>query len=373
LLGGIPRHRKKAQAVNNHPATTRETTTQAAPTHTIVPLATADEMRERIRRKSKLKGRQPDEAALLEVRTLIGARPAEGHRRDLLIEHLHKLNDTFRCLHDRHLVALAREMNIPMAEVYEVATFYHHFEVVRGDEAAPGLTVRVCDGLACELAGAKDLLARLPELLGADSSDVRVIAAPCVGRCEQAPAVVVDRQAVPLATAAKVLQALKSDPDEATVSYFDAAQFAQKSVSPLPGAIERMPAFTDYATYRAHGGSPACAAWAAPASPPAASGASCAPSRPAPDGRQHRRRRARHLQGPRLPRARPAPLPRRHADRRLGVGIEAIYIYLRDEYHGCRACWSRSWRGCGRSASSGCRASSCAAAPAPTSAAKSPR
>lgn len=96
--------------MNNHPATTRETTTKAAAsTHTIVPLATADEMRERIRRKSKLKGRQPDEAALVEVRTLIGARPAEGHRRDLLIEHLHKLNDAFRCLHDRHLVALARK------------------------------------------------------------------------------------------------------------------------------------------------------------------------------------------------------------------------------------------------------------------------
>ncbi|MBW8715620.1 MAG: NAD(P)H-dependent oxidoreductase subunit E, partial [Variovorax paradoxus] len=242
--------------MNNHPATTRETTTTKAmaSTHTIVPLATADEMRERIRRKSKLKGRQPDEAALVEVRTLIGARPAEGHRRDLLIEHLHKLNDAFRCLHDRHLVALAREMNIPMAEVYEVATFYHHFEVVRGDEAAPGLTVRVCDGLACELAGARDLLARLPELLGVEGGDVRVIAAPCIGRCEQAPAVAVDRQAVPLATTAKVLQALKSDPEEATVAYFDAAAFAEKSISPLPGAIERMPAFTDYATYRAHGG-----------------------------------------------------------------------------------------------------------------------
>ena len=112
-----------------------------------VALASLDDMRQRIRQKSKLKGRQADDVSLSEVRALIGDKPALGHRRDLLIEHLHKLNDAYRCLHDRHLVALAKEMNIPMAEVYEVATFYHHFEVVRGDEKAPGLTIRVCDGL----------------------------------------------------------------------------------------------------------------------------------------------------------------------------------------------------------------------------------
>ena len=95
-----------------------------------VSIATADEMRERIRRKSRRKGRQADDASLLEVRALVGPGP---HRRDLLIEHLHKVNDAYRCLHDRHLVALAKEMNIPMAEVYEVATFYHHFEVIKGD------------------------------------------------------------------------------------------------------------------------------------------------------------------------------------------------------------------------------------------------
>ena len=102
-----------------------------------VAVATVDDMRERIRRKSKLKGRQADDQSLAEVVTLIGPRPAGGHRRDLLIEHLHQLNDAYRCLHDRHLVALAREMNLPMAEVYEVATFYHHFEVVRGDDRLP--------------------------------------------------------------------------------------------------------------------------------------------------------------------------------------------------------------------------------------------
>ena len=151
-----------------------------------VAVATVDQMREAIRRKGQLKGRQADEVSLQEVRALVGEAP---HRRDVLIEHLHKLNDAYRCLHDRHLVALAKEMKLPMAEVFEVATFYHHFEVVRGDEAAPGLTVRVCEGLSCELAGAKQLLEKLPAVLG--STDVRVIAAPCVGRCEQAPVAVV--------------------------------------------------------------------------------------------------------------------------------------------------------------------------------------
>ena len=94
----------------------------------VVALATLDDMRARIRHKSKLKGRQADDNAVEEVRALVGLAP---HRRDLLIEHLHKLNDAFRCLHDRHRVALAKEMKIPMAEVYEVATFYHHFEVVQ--------------------------------------------------------------------------------------------------------------------------------------------------------------------------------------------------------------------------------------------------
>ena len=171
-----------------------------------VVLATADDMRERIRRKSKLKGRQPEDAALADVRALIGPKPENGHRRDLLIEHLHVLNDHYRCLHDRHLVALAKEMNIPMAEVYEVATFYHHFEVVRSDAVAPGLTVRVCDGLSCEMAGAQDLLARLPGIVG--GGDVRVIAAPCIGRCEQAPAVLVGQVAVPDATLDRVKAAV---------------------------------------------------------------------------------------------------------------------------------------------------------------------
>ena len=126
------------------------------------PLATVDQLRETLRRTAQLKGRQADERSLQEVQVLLGSGP---YPRDRLIEHLHLLNDAYRGLFERHLVALGQVMNIPMAEVYEVATFYHHFEVLRDDATSPGLTVRVCDGLSCELAGAQDLLAQLPALL----------------------------------------------------------------------------------------------------------------------------------------------------------------------------------------------------------------
>ena len=94
----------------------------------------------KIRKKSQLKGRQVDEVSLADVRALLTLDDAALKQRpDLLIEHLHKINDTYRGLHERHLVALAKLMNIPMAEVYEVATFYHHFEVIRDGEPAPSL------------------------------------------------------------------------------------------------------------------------------------------------------------------------------------------------------------------------------------------
>jgi formate dehydrogenase len=105
------------------------------------------------------KGRQVDPAALAEVRALLGERE---RRRDLLIEHLHLLQDHFGCLHARHLAALADEMRLALVEVYEVASFYAHFDIVMDGEAPPPpLTVRVCDSLSCELAGAVQLLERL--------------------------------------------------------------------------------------------------------------------------------------------------------------------------------------------------------------------
>ncbi len=141
------------------------------------------------------KGRRVDPQALKEVLALLGKEP---RRPDLLIEHLHRIQDTYGHLSAAHLAALAQEMRLAMAEVYEVASFYHHFDIVKEGEQAPAsLTVRVCDSLSCEMAGAKDLLRKLPGLLG---KDVRVIAAPCIGRCETAPAVVVGQNPVLEAT-----------------------------------------------------------------------------------------------------------------------------------------------------------------------------
>src|SRR5512145_1155345 len=114
----------------------------------------------RSRVRGKPKGRAVDPQAREQVRALLGDEP---RRRDLLIEHLHKIQDRYGCLSAAHLVALAAEMKMAMAEVYEVATFYHHFDVVKeGDTAPRALTVRVCDSIACDLAGSHDLLKTLP-------------------------------------------------------------------------------------------------------------------------------------------------------------------------------------------------------------------
>src|SRR5689334_7555270 len=156
-------------------------------------------MRNKVR--STPKGRSVDPKAREEVLALLRDEP---RRRDLLIEHLHKINDRYGYLSGAHLAALAQDMRLSQAEVYEVATFYHHFEVVKERETPPPpLTVRVCDSIACELAGAQ-------ELLELDfGKDVRVIPAPCVGRCEVAPCVVVGQNPIGNATADEVRAAVK--------------------------------------------------------------------------------------------------------------------------------------------------------------------
>src|SRR6185503_16156663 len=124
--------------------------------------------------RSTPKGRRVDPTALDEVRALLGDAP---RRTDLLIEFLHKIQDRYGCLQARHLTALAAELKMALAEVYEVATFYHHFDVIKeGDALPPAITVRVCDSISCELAGAHELLAALQDKLGAR---VRVKHAPC--------------------------------------------------------------------------------------------------------------------------------------------------------------------------------------------------
>ena len=322
----------------------------------VVLLATADELRERLRRennrKSKLKGRQPDDVSLAEVQALIGNKPATGYRRDLLIEYLHSLNDAYRCLHERHLVALAKTMKLSMAEVYEVATFYHHFEVVKGNEQgdghAPSLTVRVCDGLACSLAGAQDLLARLPAILGhTDIRDVRVIAAPCIGRCEQAPAALVGQRAVP----------------QAGLDSLQAAVLSEISASKIPSEqyqYARAAINLDYATYRAAGGYALATALATGTQDPEAvlktmedSGLRGLGGAGFPAGRKWRIVRgesAPKLMAVNIDEGEPGTFkdrfylerdPHRFLEGMLiaaqVVGISAIYIYLRDEYHDCRA------------------------------------
>ena len=153
------------------------------------------------------KGRQVDDAALANVRALLGDRP---RRRDLLIEHLHLIQDRYGHLSVQHLNALADEMRMAQTEVYEVATFYAHFDVVKdGDVPPPALTIRVCDSLSCELAGAQALKSALED--GLDPTKVRVLRAPCMGRCDTAPVLEIGHNHIDFATVEKVDAAIAAD------------------------------------------------------------------------------------------------------------------------------------------------------------------
>jgi len=298
--------------------------------HPIIPIAVQGSTRQRKRQAPK--GRRVDPQALAEVVALLGD---ESRQSDLLIEHLHKIQDRYGCLSAQHLAALAAEMKLAQTEVYEVATFYHHFDVVKeGEDAPAALTVRVCDGLSCEMAGAGELLERLPAILG---REVRVIAAPCIGRCEQAPAAVVGQNAIPHATCEKI---------EATVA-------ARQVVHPPEE-------FVDYATYRINGGYALlreCVAGQRDVEAIIAnlesSGLRGLGGAGFPAGRKWRIVRAEA--GPRLmainiDEGEPGTFkdrvylerdPHRFLEGALiaawAVGIETIFVYLRDEYHGCRA------------------------------------
>jgi NADH:ubiquinone oxidoreductase subunit F (NADH-binding)/NADH:ubiquinone oxidoreductase subunit E len=293
-------------------------------------------MKKRGRVRSTPKGRRVEPAARDEVRALLGDAP---RRRDLLIEHLHKIQDRYGCLHARHLAALAAELKMAMAEVYEVATFYHHFDVVKeGDTAPPALTVRVCDSIACELAGARALLDALKDRFGAG---VRVKAAPCVGRCETAPVVVVGQHPIPHATADQVAAAV------------DGGHVTHPATGPVT------PGHVDYAAYRAGGGYALAAACAAGSKAPADvitvmedSGLRGLGGAGFPAGRKWKlvsAEPAPRLMAINIDEGEPGTFkdryylerdPHRFLEGALiaawAVGIDAIYIYLRDEYHGCR-------------------------------------
>ena len=323
-----------------------------------VAVASADDLRETIRRKSKLKGRQADDESLAEVRQLIGPAP---HRRDLLIEYLHKLNDEYRALHDRHLVALAKDMNLPMAAVYEVATFYHHFEVVRGNDSVADITIRVCDGVACELAGAQNLLAKLPAIL--DNPNVKIIAAPCVGRCEQAPITVVHQYPVIFATLEKVEAAVKNGmtihPLATGDACFDPVSRVEKGVSAQGQDQVVSPDYVGYESYLASGGYKLAKAIHSGSHSIDSiikamenSGLRGLGGAGFPAGRKWRIVKdqvAPKLMAVNIDEGEPGTFkdrtylerdPHRFLEGLLiaanVVGIDACYIYLRDEYHGCR-------------------------------------
>ena len=142
-------------------------------------------------KKGRRIGRQIDTKALADIQALLKDSP---RREDLLIEFLHKIQDQYKHISARHVQALAKEMNLPVAQIYEVATFYHHFDVIQeGSSPPPPLTVRVCESITCEMFGAKQLLADIRQQLG---DSVRVQAVPCVGRCHAAPVAVVGQNAI---------------------------------------------------------------------------------------------------------------------------------------------------------------------------------
>src|SRR5437667_7899457 len=153
--------------------------------------------------RSHPKGRPVDPQALIEIRALLGRSPRQ---RDVLIEFLHRIQDRYGHISAAHILALAEELKLARTEVYEVATFYHHFDVVKeGETPPPGLTVRVCDSITCSMFGSDVLINKLSKTLG---PEVRVLHAPCVGRCESAPVAVVGQNPVLHATAEKVADAV---------------------------------------------------------------------------------------------------------------------------------------------------------------------
>ena len=282
--------------------------------------------------RNQPKGRALDPQAAADIAALLGDAP---RRRDLLIEFLHRIQDRYGHLSAAHLVALASELRLAMTEVYEVATFYHHFDVVKeGEEAPPALTVRVCETLSCQMAGAEALRRALA---GLRESGVRVIGAPCIGRCEHAPAAVVGRNTIDEATADKIADAVAGghvEPEAAT--YLDLTayvagggyQLLRECVTGKRSA-DAVIAEMENSSLRGLGGAgfPAGRKW------------KIVRAEPAP-----------RLMAVNIDEGEPGTFkdrfylerdPHRFLEGMLiaawAVGIDEVYIYLRDEYAACRA------------------------------------
>ncbi|WP_426336003.1 NADH-ubiquinone oxidoreductase-F iron-sulfur binding region domain-containing protein [Pseudoduganella sp. R-31] len=298
----------------------------------MIPIAVQGASRERKRQLPK--GRQVDAAALQQVQALLGDLP---RRRDLLIEFLHLVQDAYGCLSAAHLAALASELRLAQVEVFEVASFYHHFDIVReGELAPPALTVRVCDGLSCEMAGAGELLARLPQLLG---REVRVVPAPCIGRCDQAPAVLLGQRAIAPASCEGVSAAVPSagvagghaaqSATAGTVAATEAGAFAvlRECLSGLR-SVEAVIAELEDSGLRGLGGAgfPAGRKWRIVSKEPAPRLMAVNIDEGEPGTFKDRYYLERN--------------PRQFIEGMLiaawAAGIDEIYIYLRDEYHDCR-------------------------------------
>jgi formate dehydrogenase len=273
---------------------------------------------------------------MAEVEALVGPPP---WRHDLLIEYLHRINDRYRQLGAPHMAALAKLLGLAQTEVYEVATFYHHFDVVKENPdgslpTPPALTVRVCDGLSCEMGGAKQLLEKLPALLG---REVRVIPAPCVGRCEQAPVAVVHQKPVPGATLEAVrAEVLAGHFSDSPGNYIDFDAYSKQGGYSLlrdcmehRRDLESVLKTMEDSGLRGLGGAgfPAGRKW-----------------------RIVRGEAAPRMMAVNIDEGEPGTFkdrvylerdPHRFLEGMLiaawAVDISAIYIYLRDEYHGCRA------------------------------------
>ena len=167
--------------------------------------------------RAHTKGRPLDDVAWAEVKDLLVGKSLE---RDMLIEYLHLIQDKFRCISTAHMRALAEEMRMSSAEVYEVASFYAHFDIVRdGQLPPPKLTIRVCDSLSCMIAGADTLKKNLED--GLDPSEVRVLRAPCMGRCDTAPALEIGHAHIDNATYDKVTEAIESNHVHPTIPEYE--------------------------------------------------------------------------------------------------------------------------------------------------------
>ncbi len=282
------------------------------------------------------KGHAVDLVSLEEVRKLLGN---ESRQNDLLIEHLHKIQDHYQHISSKHLVALAHEMNLATAEVYEVASFYHHFDVIKeGQTPPPALTVRVCESLSCSMAGAEDLIHALESGL---SDQVRVQKVPCVGRCQHAPVAVVGQNPVDQATVETVSSAVGNNDINAKITQYLSLEHykAHGGYQTLKNLLENKITAESIILKMESSGLRGLGGAGFPA------------------GRKWRI--VKGFKGPRLmavniDEGEPGTFKDRHYLEKdphrflegmliaaLTVGCDEIYVYLRDEYAGCREILTR--------------------------------